>query len=60
VVLEELSSSGISIIASPNTVSPEISVFVGDVGDCGLGLGFSSMKVSPVIVREGAIITSSV
>ena len=47
------------MIASPDKVSPEISVFVGDVGDCGLGLGFSSTKVSPVIVREGAIITFS-
>ena len=47
------------MIASPDMVSPEISVLVGDVGDCGLGLGFSSMKVSPVIVREGAMITSS-
>ena len=44
-VVESLSSS----MASPANVA---SVFVGDTGDCGV---FSSMKVSPVMARGGAI-----
>jgi hypothetical protein len=47
----ELSSSPISMMASPDNVA---SVSVGDVGDCG---DFSSVRVSPVIVRARDITT---
>jgi hypothetical protein len=49
----ELSSSAISIMASPLNVSAESSVFVGEVGDW--GSRFSLTRVSPVIARVGAI-----
>lgn len=42
-------SSPISMKASPRSVE---SVLVGEVGDCGI---FSSKKVSPVMVRDGAM-----
>lgn len=44
-------SSPISIIASPCNV--DVSVLVGDTGVCG---DFSLIKVSPVMVRDGAIL----
>jgi hypothetical protein len=47
----ELSSSAISIMASPDNVA---SVSVGEVGECG---AFSSVRVSPVIVRARDITT---
>jgi hypothetical protein len=47
----ELSSSPISIMASPDNVA---SVSVGEVGECG---DFSSVRVSPVIVRARDITT---
>lgn len=47
----ELSSSPISMIASPLSVS---SVHVGDAGDCG-PFSVSFTTVSPVIERAGAI-----
>jgi hypothetical protein len=47
----EPSSSPISMMASPDNVA---SVSVGDVGDCG---DFSSVSVSPVIVRARDITT---
>jgi hypothetical protein len=46
------SSSAISMMASPARV---VSVFVGDVGDCGV---FSSIRVSPVMVRAGDIMAA--
>lgn len=53
-------SSGMWIMASPRRVVPESSVFVGEVGEVGDVGGswgpFSDTNVSPVMVREGAMV----